>query len=251
MQTPPPRQWSRPLLLLVLLAAATVVYLTVLRHWLAWDYLKEQVAYWKEIADAHFALIFTAYFLFYVACTSLSVPSSLGLSLVAGALFGLGWGLLLVSIAATIGASLAFLSTRYLFRDWVQQRYGEQLAAVNRGIERDGAWYLLAIRLTPAIPFFVVNAVMGLTPMPLTTYAVVSFVGMLPVGFLTVWAGSEMSNNVFSPTALVSLGLMALVPLVLRWLLGPWVATDAPLGEGPAGPIDCTAKHHVTQGPTP
>lgn len=250
MQTRPLRQWARPLLVLLLLATLAAIYLTGLHQWLAWEALRRQVDHWKQLADAHFPLVFAAYFLLYVACTSLSVPSSLGLSLVAGALFGLGWGLLLVSTASTVGASLAFLTTRHLFRDWVQRRYGERLAAVNRGIERDGAWYLLAIRLTPAIPFFVVNAVMGLTPMPLATYAAVSWAGMLPVGFLAVWAGTALGDirsptDIFSPAVLAALGLMALVPLGLRWLLGSWLA------EGAGGPIHCSGNHRVPQGPQP
>ena len=120
------------------------------------------------------------FFLLYVAGAALSLPGAVILTLAAGAIFGLWLGTLIVSFASTIGASLAFLSSRFVLRDWVKARFGKRIAAIDRGIASEGALYLLTMRLIPAFPFFLVNLAMGLTTMRLPTFALVSQVGMLP-----------------------------------------------------------------------
>jgi uncharacterized membrane protein YdjX (TVP38/TMEM64 family) len=130
----------------------------------------------------------------------------------------------LVGVAATLGATLAFLSSRYLFRDWVQRRFGPRLDALNRGIEKDGAYYLFTLRLVPLFPFFLINLGMGLTRLPVRTFAWVSFLGMLPGTFLYVNAGTELGKlnslaDVASPGLLAAFALLGIVPLVLRKLL--------------------------------
>ena len=105
-----------------------------------------------------------AYFLVYVAVTGLSLPGAAVLTLFGGAVFGLAWGTLIVSFASSIGATIAFLASRFLLRDWVQGRFGDRLKRVNDGVAKEGAFYLFALRLVPAFPFFVINLVMGLTP---------------------------------------------------------------------------------------
>ena len=129
-----------------------------------------------------------------------------------------------MSLAATVGGTLAFLCTRYLFRDWVRQRFGDRLATVNRGVERDGACYLLALRLVPFVPFFLVNLGMGLTPMRVRTFLWASLLGMVPGTFLYVNAGTELGRltsplGILSPNVLLSLTLLGVVPLVLRRLV--------------------------------
>ncbi|MCX7962637.1 MAG: TVP38/TMEM64 family protein, partial [Burkholderiales bacterium] len=119
------------------------------------------------------------YFALYVLVAGLSLPGAAALTLVGGAIFGLFWGTLLVSFASSIGATLAFLASRYLLRDWVQARFAPQLRAVNDGVARDGAFYLFALRMIPAVPFFAINLAMGLTPMRPWTFYWVSQVGML------------------------------------------------------------------------
>lgn len=135
-----------------------------------------------------------AYLLVYVAITALSIPGAVLLTLAGGALFGLGWGLLLVSFASSLGALLAFLVARYLFRDAVQSRFGERLAAVNAGIEREGAAYLLTLRLVPVFPFFLVNLLLALTPMRAGTFYEMSQLGMLPATLVYVNAGTQLAR---------------------------------------------------------
>ncbi len=134
------------------------------------------------------ALIF---FLIYVAVTGLSLPGAALMTLVAGAIFGIVWGTVIVSFASTIGATLAFLASRFLFRDVVQRRFGRSLVAVNRGVEKDGAFYLFTLRLVPAFPFFVINLVMGLTPIGVLTFFLVSQVGMFAGTVVYVNAGTH------------------------------------------------------------
>ena len=141
--------------------------------------------------------------------------------LLGGALFGLGWGLLLVSFASSIGATLAFLASRWLLRDWVQRRFGERLAAFNAGVAKDGAFYLFTLRLVPVVPFFVINLAMGLTPMRTGTFYGVSQLGMLAGTAVYVNAGTQLAaidslRGIVSPPMLVSLVLLGLFPLIAR-----------------------------------
>ncbi|MDP4300669.1 FAD-dependent oxidoreductase [Leptothrix discophora] len=164
------------------------------------------------------------YLLVYVGVAALSLPGAALLTLAGGALFGLGWGLLLVSFASTIGATLAFLASRWLLRDRVQSRWGDRLATVNAGVARDGAFYLFTLRLVPALPFFVVNLLMGLTPMRTWTYAWVSQLGMLPATAAYVNAGTELARlrslaDVVSPGLLGAFVLLGLFPLLARAML--------------------------------
>ncbi len=146
------------------------------------------------------------------------------LSLLAGALFGRWVGTAVVSVAATVGATVAMLAGRYVLQDWVQRRFGRRLAAVNRGVERDGAYYLLTLRLIPAVPYWLVNLGMGLTPIRVRTYVAASWVGMLPATFVYVNAGTELGRiesprDVLSPGVLGALLLLACVPLAAKLLV--------------------------------
>jgi uncharacterized membrane protein YdjX (TVP38/TMEM64 family) len=168
--------------------------------------------------------IIATFFAAYVLVTALSIPGASIMTVAAGALFGFVTGTIIVSFASTIGATIAFLSSRYLFRDWVQARFGARLGPVNDGIARDGAFYLLTLRLIPAIPFFIVNLVMGLTPIKVRTFAWVSQVGMLLATMVFVNAGTQLANidtlsDIASPMLIASLVALAAVPWVARWLL--------------------------------
>ena len=164
------------------------------------------------------------YLLVYVATTALSLPGAALLTLVGGALFGLIEGSLLVSCASTLGATLAMLSSRFVLRDWVQRRFGPRLAAIDRGIERDGAFYLFALRLVPAFPFFLINLAMGLTRLPVRTFCWVSQLGMLPGTLAYVNAGRALGRldslaGILSPGLLGAFALLGLFPLLARRLL--------------------------------
>lgn len=163
------------------------------------------------------------YFLLYVAVTGLSLPGAAILTLAGGAVFGLALGVVVVSFASTIGATLAFLFSRYLLREYVQTRFADKLAAVNRGMEREGALYLFALRLVPAFPFFIINLVMGLTHMRVLTFFLVSQAGMLAGTVVYVNAGVQLGKierlgDIASPELLLSFALLGLFPLLARRL---------------------------------
>ncbi|MEO7159754.1 MAG: FAD-dependent oxidoreductase [Polaromonas sp.] len=177
-----------------------------------------QFAVWREAAPVKVALAFLA---FYVVVTALSLPGAVILTLAGGALFGLLEGFLLVSFASAIGATLAFWVSRYVLRDWVQQRFGERLKPINEGVARDGAFYLFTLRLVPVFPFFLINLVMGLTAMRTLTYYWVSQVGMLAGTLVYVNAGTQLAridslSGVASPAVLFSFALLGLFPLAAK-----------------------------------
>ena len=161
------------------------------------------------------------YFAGYVLATALSVPGALIITLAGGAVFGLGWGLLIVSFASTLGATLAFWVSRFLLRDWVESRWGERLAEIQAGVDKEGAYYLLTLRLMPVVPFFLINLLMGLTRMKTWTYYWVSQVGMLAGTAVVVNAGTQLAQldsaqGIFSPMLLGSLLLLSVFPLLAR-----------------------------------
>ena len=157
----------------------------------------------------------------YVGVTALSLPGAAILTLAGGALFGLVWGTLLVSVASTLGATLAMVTARYLLRDLVQARFGHKLTTLNQGIARDGAFYLFTLRLIPAMPFFVLNLLAGLTHMKIWTFAWVSQLGMLAATLVFVNAGTEIARidslaSILSPSLIGSFVLLGLLPLLVR-----------------------------------
>ena len=167
------------------------------------------------------------FFSIYVAMAALSLPGAAILTVMAGALFGLWTGVLLVSFASTIGATLAFLISRTLLRDWVQNRFGSQLKTINDGIKKEGSFYLLTIRLIPLIPFFVVNLVMGLTPIRTVTFYIVSQLGMLFGTIVFVNAGVELGKldslsleGILTPGLWISFVLLAIFPWIAKSVIG-------------------------------
>ncbi|HVL36280.1 MAG TPA: FAD-dependent oxidoreductase, partial [Burkholderiales bacterium] len=216
---------SRLAVLLVVAAAIAAFFLAGGHRGLSLEALKAQQATlqsWQAAAPMRSAAFF---FAFYVAVTGLSLPGAALLTLGAGALFGLLWGTLLVSFAAAAGATVAFLVSRFVLRDWVQQRFGRQLAGVNRGVEREGAFYLFTLRLIPAVPFFVINAAMGLTPMRAKTFYWVSQLGMLPGTLVYVNAGRQLAaieapGDILSPGLLAAFVLLGSFPLAAKKLVG-------------------------------
>ncbi|MCZ8164956.1 MAG: FAD-dependent oxidoreductase [Betaproteobacteria bacterium] len=161
------------------------------------------------------------FFAVYVAAAALSIPGALILTLAAGAMFGLGWGLLLVSFASSLGALLAFLAARYLLRDAIQARFGKALAPINDGVKKDGTFYLLTLRLVPVFPFWLINLLMGLTPMGAGRFYLVSQLGMLAGTAVYVNAGTQLAaiqspGDILSPGLLGSFVLLGLFPLLAK-----------------------------------
>ncbi len=185
---------------------------------------RDQLLAWRQAAPLATA---AGYGLVYVLVTGLSLPGATVLTLAGGAIFGLLWGSVLVSLASTLGASLAFLLARTLLREPVRRRFGARLAPIEAGVRRDGAAYLLSLRLVPVFPFVLVNLLMGLTPMPLWRYAVVSQLGMLPATVVYVNAGTQLAGlsslkGILSPALLGSFALLGLLPWLARLLLDRW-----------------------------
>ena len=212
----------KKIILLGLLAVVILLFFQFdLEQYLTLDYIKSQ----QQVINQHYLenrlLTLIGFFLLYVVITGASLPGATVLTLAAGAIFGLLTALILVSFASTIGASIAFLVSRYLFRDMVESRFGASLKAVDAGIEKDGPFYLFALRLVPAFPFFVINLVMGLTTLRLWTFFWVSQVGMLAGTVVYVNAGTQLAqiesaNEIFSTALLFSFLLLAMLPFIGR-----------------------------------
>jgi pyruvate/2-oxoglutarate dehydrogenase complex dihydrolipoamide dehydrogenase (E3) component/uncharacterized membrane protein YdjX (TVP38/TMEM64 family) len=215
---------SKILLLAGLALLIAAFFALDLGRYLSLDYLKGSQAGFDQLYAQHPWWVRGAYFLTYVAVAALSLPGAAILTLAGGAVFGLGWGLLLVSFASSLGATLAFLLARYALRDAVQSRFGARLGAINQGIARDGALYLLSLRLVPLVPFFVINLAMGLTTMRVWTYYWVSQLGMLAGTAVYVNAGTQLAHvqtlkDVVSPGLLGSFVLLGVFPLLARKLM--------------------------------
>ncbi len=206
--------------IILLIAAAIFAWFQFdLGQYLTLDALKARQGDIAALYAANPAVVIGGYFAAYVALTALSFPGAAIMTLAGGAIFGLGLGLLIVSFASTIGATLAFLTSRYLLRDWVQGKLGARLGAINAGIERDGAFYLFSLRLVPVFPFFVVNLLMGLTPIRTLTYFWVSQIGMLLGTAVYVNAGTQLAGisslrDVASPGLLASFAALGLLPWI-------------------------------------
>ncbi|MDH3316566.1 MAG: FAD-dependent oxidoreductase [Gammaproteobacteria bacterium] len=210
------------LLLLVIIAAFVVGFFAFdLGEYFSLDYFKSKQAEIDVFYRANPGQTALIFFLVYVAVTGLSLPGAALMTLVGGAIFGVLWGTVIVSFASTIGATLAFLASRFLFRDLVQKRFGRSLIAVNRGVEKDGAFYLFTLRLVPAFPFFVINLVMGLTPIGTLTFFLVSQVGMLAGTVVYVNAGTQLAQieslrGILSPGLIASFTLLGVFPLIAK-----------------------------------
>jgi pyruvate/2-oxoglutarate dehydrogenase complex dihydrolipoamide dehydrogenase (E3) component/uncharacterized membrane protein YdjX (TVP38/TMEM64 family) len=213
--------------ILLLLVIATVVALYVafdLGRFLSLEALKAQQATieaWRAARPLSAAAI---YFVSYVIVTALSLPGAVWMTLAGGALFGLGWGTLVVSFASSLGATLAFLVSRTLLRDWVTDRFGERLRTIDDGVRREGAFYLFTLRLVPAFPFFLINLLFGLTSMKMRTFYWVSQLGMLAGTVVYVNAGTQLAKidslaGIVSPGLLLSFALLGVFPLIAKKLV--------------------------------
>ncbi|WP_432814588.1 TVP38/TMEM64 family protein [Sphingorhabdus sp.] len=208
---------KKAILVLVLLGAIVAYFVFDLGQILSLENFKASQSEIVAAKDSNPILYIAGFFILYVAVTGLSIPGAAIMSLVAGALFGVLVGTIIVSFASTLGATLAFLSARFVLRDWVQGKFGERLRAVDEGLEKDGAFYLFTLRLIPVFPFFVINLLMGLTRIKTRTFFWVSQLGMLPATIVFVNAGTQISriestSGLLSPTLIASFVALALFP---------------------------------------
>lgn len=215
---------SRILLLAIAAVAISVFFASGGQHYLTLDMLKAQQDHLSAYRDGHRSLTIALYSLLYILVTGLSLPGATVMTLAGGALFGLLWGTVIVSFASTIGATLAFLAARFLFREQIQDRFGDRLKTIDEGMARDGAFYLFTLRLVPLFPFFIINLVMGLTAISTRTFYAVSQVGMLAGTLVYVNAGTQLAQldslaGILSPTLVGSFALLGLFPLITQKIL--------------------------------
>ena len=209
------------LLLVALVLVATAFFALGGHRYLTFDYIKSQQAAIQEYYRSQPWQTAAGFFFIYVAVTAVSLPGAAIMTLVAGAIFGLLWGTVLVSFASSIGATLAMLVARFLLRDWVQQKFAKQLRAINQGVEREGGFYLFTLRLIPAVPFFVINVVMGLAPIGVWRFYWVSQIGMLAGTLVFVNAGTQLAAipspaGILSPGLIGAFLLLGIFPLIAK-----------------------------------
>ena len=209
------------------------------------EYIQKQQAAFQDYYAANRALVLVGFFVVYIIATALSIPSAATiLTLLAGALFGLIAGVIMVSFASSIGATLAFLVARFVLGESLQKKYGDKLAKINEGVEREGKFYLFTMRLIPAFPFFLINILMGLTTLSAISFYWVSQLGMLAGTAVFVFAGTQLAEikslgDILSPgliAAFVALGVFPLAAKKMIAFLHRRVHKDAAHNEDPLKP---------------
>ncbi len=215
---------NKLILLVALLALFAAFFVFDLGRYLSLGYVKQQQAALAQGYEQRPVLFIAGYLLVYVVSVALSFPGATVLTLAAGAIFGVWVGTLIVSVASTIGATLAFLAARYVLRDAVKARLGNRISDIDRGIEKEGAFYLFTLRLVPLVPFFVINLLMGLTHMRAWTFLWVSQIGMLAGTVVYVNAGTQLAKieslgGILSPGLIGSFVLLGVFPLIAKWIV--------------------------------
>ncbi|GAM61641.1 membrane protein [Vibrio ishigakensis] len=215
---------NKKLIIGVILVAAIILLAVNFGQYLTLENAKAQQAALNAHIEQNFVLSAALYFIGYIFITAFSIPGAAVVTLLGAALFGFWTSLVLVSFASTIGATLAFLSSRYLLRDWVQAKFGNKLDTINKGVEKDGAFYLFSLRLIPVFPFFLINLLMGLTPISVAKFYLFSQLGMLAGTMVYLNAGTQLAEidslaGIVSPTVLASFALLGLFPLIAKWIM--------------------------------
>lgn len=212
---------KKAIVVLLVVAVIVLFFAMGLDQYLTLSALKESRGKFAALLEQSPWRVTLIIFVLYVIIVALSLPGATVMGLAIGALFGLWQGTLLVSFASSIGATLAFLTSRFLLRDVVQHRFGDRLKGINEGMAKDGALYLFMLRLVPIFPFFVINLLMGLTQIPTRTYYWVSQLGMLPGTMVYVNAGTQLAHieslsDIMSPEVLLSFALLGVFPLIAK-----------------------------------
>lgn len=217
--------FSKKILILALIVGVMVAYFYFdLGRFLNLEYLKTQHERFQLLYNSNKLTFVLGFSLIYIIATSLSLPGAAVMTLAGGALFGLIIGTIVVSFSSTVGATLAFLASRYLFRDMVKNKFGDRIEKINKGLEKDGKFYLFTLRLIPIFPFWLINLAMGLTPIKTLTYFWVSLVGMLPGTIVYVNAGTALSEinsikEILSLKVIISFSLLGLFPIITKKIL--------------------------------
>ena len=211
----------KSVLVVVIVALFASYFYFDLGQYLSLALLKEQLEAFKTYYSQNRLLTMAVYMGLYILVTALSLPGAVIMTLAGGAVFGLFFGFILVSFASTIGATLAFLFSRYMFKDWVQKKFSSKLKAINAGMKKEGGFYLFTLRLVPVFPFFVINLVMGLTPIKTAVFYLVSQAGMLPGTLVFVNAGTQLAkldslSGILSPNIILSFALLGIFPIIAK-----------------------------------
>ena len=211
-------------LLILIILAVIAFFLFDIQQYAKLDYIKAEQQNIFEYYKQNVFFIMVLFVFLYILVTALSLPVATVLTLLGGALFGFSSGLIIVSFASTIGATLAFLMARFLAQDYVQKNYENQLSKINKKFESEGAFYLFALRLVPVFPFFIINVVMALMPIKTWTFYWISQLGMLPGTIVYVYAGTQLTqietfSDITSPSMLIVFALLGLFPLITKKLV--------------------------------
>ena len=212
---------NKIIIVLAIIALIAIFKIYGLGDYLSLSYIKESQQNFQELYANNRAPVIAGYMLIYIIVTALSLPGAAVMTLAGGAIFGFITGLVAVSFASTIGATLACFVSRFILRDWVQGKIGDKLKTVNEGVEKEGTFYLFTLRLIPVFPFWLINLGMGLTKMPLKTFYWVSQIGMLAGTAVYVNAGKELGkidslSGILSPTLIASFVLLGIFPLAAK-----------------------------------
>ena len=215
---------KRIIILIFIAGLIAAVKIFGLDQYLTLSYLKGSLDRFSALYESQRLTVIAVYFLVYVLTASLSLPGAAPLGIAGGALFGFQTATIIVSFASTIGATLACLTSRFLLRDWIQNRFGDKITKVNEGIDREGAFYLFTLRLIPVFPFWMINLAMGLTRISLLKFYLVSQLGMLPGTMVFVNAGKELSKinsvkDILSPGLIISFALIGIFPITVKKLV--------------------------------
>lgn len=208
-------------LLIVIVLAIIAFFFYDIQQYTTLDYIKAKQQNILEYYKQNFFFVLVLFIFLYVLVTALSLPVATFLTLVGGALFGFSTGLIIVSFASTIGATLAFLMARFLAQNYVQKNFKNQLSKINKKFKSEGSFYLFALRLVPVFPFFIINVVMGLMTIKTWTFYWVSQLGMLPGTIVYVYAGTQLAeietfSDITSPSMLIAFALLGLFPLIAK-----------------------------------
>ena len=211
-------------ILIVIVGLIVAVKVFGIDQYLTLSYLKGSLDSLKSLYANHSLMVIVVYFVIYVVTTSLSLPGASPLGIAGGALFGFWTATIVVSFASTIGATLACFVSRFLLRDWIQNKFGDRVKKVNEGIEKEGAFYLFTLRLIPIFPFWLINLAMGLTKMSLVKFYWVSQIGMLPGTMVFVNAGKELAKidsikGILTPSLIISFALIGIFPITVKKLI--------------------------------
>ena len=218
------KTFSKLVLILAVMGLIAAFFIFNLGRYLTLDAIKQQQQDFTNYYAANTIVTLGIYFIVYIVVTALSLPGAAILTLLGGALFGVITGVIVISFASTIGATLAFLASRFLFRDYVQNKFGHQLKTINDGIEKEGSFYLFTLRLIPIIPFFLINLLMGLTPFKTLKYYLVSQIGMLAGTIVYVFAGTQLATiktlgDILSIEIIGAFCLIGIFPLIAKKII--------------------------------